>query len=74
MIDIEHSEMIAIDVSEAHLGLVSGLFKLARSNENLRHGEHTRDAQDLVRAVEVAACHNHFGELRVERELGHHGS
>jgi len=63
--------MISIDVCESKLRIVGRLLRLVRPNEALRHGEHGRDGEDLVRAVILARRDQHLGELRIERKFGH---
>ena len=36
VIDVQHCQMITVDVSEAHLGFVGGLFGFQRTHEYLR--------------------------------------
>lgn len=37
-------------------------------------GQHGRDGQDFVGAVELCRSDKHLGELRIERKLGHDGA
>ena len=74
MVDVEKREVVAVDVREPQLGVVGSLLGLVRPHEALRHRQHRGDRQDLVGAVVLARRDQHFGQLRVERKLGHNGT
>lgn len=72
--DVQKGEVVAVDVSESHLGFVRLLPGFGRPDEALRNGEHRGDGEDFVGAIVVAARDDHLGELRIERKLCHHGT
>mmetsp|Transcript_33474 Transcript_33474/g.99610 ORF Transcript_33474/g.99610 Transcript_33474/m.99610 type:complete len:386 (+) Transcript_33474:87-1244(+) len=69
---VEQSQVVAVDVLEARLGLVGRLGRLAGPHERVGCVEHRDDGEDLVRARELRRVEEHLCQLRVERELGHH--
>ncbi len=74
MVDVEHGEMVPVDVGEPHFGLIGSLLGFGRSNEDLRYRKHGGDGEDLVRAVELGGGDEHLDKLGIEGELGHNGA
>mmetsp|Transcript_42442 Transcript_42442/g.117469 ORF Transcript_42442/g.117469 Transcript_42442/m.117469 type:complete len:343 (-) Transcript_42442:655-1683(-) len=72
MVHVEQRQVVAVDVLEARLGLVRSARRLARPHERVGRVEHGRQREHLVGARELRRVEEHLGQLRVERELGHH--
>ena len=64
VVDVEEGEVVAVDVGESQLGVVGRLLGLVGPHEALRHRQHRRDGQDLVRAVVLARGDQHLGQLK----------
>mmetsp|Transcript_79232 Transcript_79232/g.210411 ORF Transcript_79232/g.210411 Transcript_79232/m.210411 type:complete len:458 (+) Transcript_79232:652-2025(+) len=70
MEDVEHREVVTIKVREAVFGLVGVPLRLLGPDEDHGHAEHRRDGQDLIGALVLGAVDEHFGQLRIQGELG----
>jgi len=66
VIDVEESQVVAIDVRESCLRLISLLSGLVGSDETLRDGEHGSDTEDLIGALQVARGYEHFRKLGIQ--------
>ena len=72
MVDVEEREVVPVDVGEPQLGVVGRLLGLVGAHEALRHRQHRRDRQDLIRAVVLARRDQHLGQLQIMEKQGCH--
>lgn len=70
---VEQRQVVPVRVREPLPGSVCLPRRLSRPEEDLRHREHRDDRDDLVGTAERRRGDDGFRQLRVERQLGHHG-
>jgi len=71
VVDVEQGEMVPGNVVKVAFCFVGGLLGFFGTNEDVWDGEERTDGENFVRTTVLSARNQHFGELRVERKLGH---
>mmetsp|Transcript_44092 Transcript_44092/g.95819 ORF Transcript_44092/g.95819 Transcript_44092/m.95819 type:complete len:271 (+) Transcript_44092:242-1054(+) len=69
MEDVQERQMVTIQVREAVLCIVGFLAKLLGSHEDIGHGEHGGNGQNLVAAFEFGRIDQHLCQLGIQGKL-----
>lgn len=70
--DRQECQVVTFRMIKSRLLLVRNGLLLPWSVEYILHLKHSGDGKYLISAFEIDSCEQHFGQLRLDRKLGHH--